>query len=327
METGVLTETLNKFAQVCSLGYAALLPDALHLMSYFVVLEIVVLGVFWALGKGDIAVTAIQKLTVIGFFLFVLSNMGYLSNVLIKSFARAGLIAGGGNVSLRVLFDPSQIIDFGLQATAPIFRESSSMVEFFQNFFDNMFKGLAAIIIILAYCLIACQLFVTILEFYLFSLCAMILIPFSVFRPTSWLGEKAIGAVFSVSLKMMVLGLVVSLSYNTLQTLQLPLDCTTKDVAVLMSMAGVIALLCWHAPAIATQYLSGSPSLSFQSFIGPAATLPLTSYYLMRSTNNTRQTASVSQFREAALKGTGARPAGAPPRQPSTHTSTRGSEK
>ncbi len=77
MDTGILTETLNRFAQVCSLGYAALLPDALHLMSYFVVFEIVALGVFWALGKGDIAVTAMQKLTVIGFFLFVISNMGY----------------------------------------------------------------------------------------------------------------------------------------------------------------------------------------------------------------------------------------------------------
>jgi type IV secretion system protein TrbL len=304
VETGILTDTLNRFAQVCSLGYAGLLPDALRLMTYFVVIEMVVLGVFWALGKGDIAVTAIQKMTVIGFFLFVLSNMGYLSNVLIKSFARAGLMAGGGSLSVQNLFDPSAIVDFGLQATEPIFREKSSMLDFFQHPFDNMFKGLAGIIIILAYALIACQLFITILEFYLFSLCAMILIPFSVFRPTSWLGERAIGAVFAVSLKMMVLGLVVSLSYNTLKTVHLPIDCTAKDVAVLMSIAGVIALLCWHAPAIAAHYLSGSPSLSFQSFAGPALSLPLSAYYLSRS--GTRQTSSVNQFREAALKGTGA---------------------
>jgi type IV secretion system protein TrbL len=253
--------------------------------------------------------------------------MGYLSNVLIKSFARAGLIAGGGSLSVQNLFDPSVIVDFGLQATEPIFRENSSMLDFFQHPFDNMFKGLAGIIIILAYCLIACQLFITILEFYLFSLCAMILIPFSVFRPTSWLGERAIGAVFSVSLKMMVLGLVVSLSYNTLQTLQLPADCTTKDVAVLMSIAGVIALLCWHAPTVAAAYLSGSPSLAFHSFIGPAATLPLTGYYLMRSTNSIRQTASTNQFREAALKGTGQRPASAQSHRSPTYTSAKGSEK
>jgi type IV secretion system protein TrbL len=327
METGILTETLNRFAQVCSLGYGALLPDALRLMSYFVVLEIVVLGVFWALGKGDIAVTAIQKLTAIGFFLFVVSNMGYLSNVLIKSFAKAGLIAGGGSLSVQNLFDPSAIVDFGLQATEPIFATESSLVTFFIHPFDNMFKGLAGIIIILAYALIACQLFITILEFYLFSLCAMILIPFSVFRPTAWLGERAIGAVFSISVKMMVLGLVISLAYNTLKTLNLPVDCDVKEVCVMMVISGTLALLCWHAPTIAAQYLSGSPSLSFQSFIGPAATLPLTGYYLMRSSASTRQTASVNQFREASLKGTGARPAGAPPRQTPTHISTRGNEK
>ena len=100
-----------------------------------------------------------------------------------------------------------------------------------------MFKGLAGIIIILAYALIACQLFITILEFYLFSLCAMMLIPFSVFRPTSWLGERAIGAVFAVSMKMMVLGLVISLAYNTLKTLNLPVDCDVKEVCVLMVIA------------------------------------------------------------------------------------------
>ena len=128
------------------------------------------------------------------------------------------MIAGGGSLSVQNLFDPSAIIDFGLQATQPIFAAEFIDGDIFHHPFDNMFKGLAGIIIILAYCLIACQLFITILEFYLFSLCAMILIPFSVFRPTSWLGERAIGAVFSVSLKMMVLGLVVSLSYNTLKT-------------------------------------------------------------------------------------------------------------
>ena len=317
MDTGILTETLNRFAQCCSLGYAALLPDALHLMNYFVVFEIVALGVFWALGKGDIAVTAMQKLTVIGFFLFVISNMGSLSQALIKSFAKAGLTAGGGSVSVANLFDPSAIIDFGLQATQPIFASGSSLVNFFVHPFDNIFKGLAGIIIILSYCLIACQLFITIVEFYLFSLCAMMLIPFSVFRPTAWLGERAIGAVFAISIKMMVLGLVISLAYNTLKTLNLPVDCDVKEVCVMMAMSGAIALLCWHAPAIAGHYLSGSPTLAFHSFVSPAAMI---GYYLMRSTS-TRHTASRNQFREASLKGKGSQPGGTS----ATNSSTRGS--
>lgn len=269
METGILTSTLNKFGSVISLGYAAVLPDALYLMNYFIVIEIVVLGIFWALGKGDILVDAIRKLTLIGFFLFVLSNMQTLTQALLGSFAKVGLNAGGGSVMMADLFDPSKIIDFGLKACKPIIDSRTNFMDFFIVPYDSLIKLFACLIIILSYVLIALQVFITILEFNIFALAGMILIPFSIFKPLSWLGERAIGAIFSISVKMMVLALVISLSYNTLQTLEVPFTFTSEMVLVIMTMSATIALLCWHAPSMAAQFISGSPSLSFQSFAAP----------------------------------------------------------
>ena len=74
MDTGILTTVLNQLAGRLSLGYARILPDALVLMRYLVAIEIVVLGVFWAFGKSDITVTAIKKITAIGFFLWVVTG-------------------------------------------------------------------------------------------------------------------------------------------------------------------------------------------------------------------------------------------------------------
>jgi len=270
MDTGILTQTLNKFADACTLGYSSVLPDALHLLNYFVVIEIVVLGIFWALGKGDIIVDAIRKLTMIGFFLFVISHMATLAKAIFESFAKIGLTVSNAPVTVADLFDPSKIIDLGLDACRPIIDAHSSLWEFFVVPYDSLIKLFACFIILLSYALIALQLFITILEFYIFTLAGMILIPFSVFKPLSWLGERAIGAIFSIGVKMMVLALVIGLSYNTLQTLSIPFNSTAEMVLVVMVMSGIIALLCWHAPSIAAQFISGSPTLSFQSFVAPA---------------------------------------------------------
>ncbi|MGO9148064.1 MAG: type IV secretion system protein, partial [Desulfomonilia bacterium] len=121
MDSGVLTSVLNQLAGRLSLGYARILPDALVLMRYLVAIEIVVLGVFWALGKSDVTVTAIKKITAIGLFLWIITGMQSLSYALIRSFAQAGLVAGGNAITLTNLFDPSAIIDMGFKTTKPIF--------------------------------------------------------------------------------------------------------------------------------------------------------------------------------------------------------------
>jgi type IV secretion system protein TrbL len=71
---------------------------------------------------------------------------------------------------------------------------------------------------LLGYFIIAIQVFVTYLEFGIVSTLGLILIPFGVLKHTSFLCEKVFGAIISFGVKLMVLGLLVSITVPVLKT-------------------------------------------------------------------------------------------------------------
>jgi type IV secretion system protein TrbL len=274
MDAGILTSVLNQLAGRLSLGYARLLPDALILMRYLVAIEIVILGVFWALGKSDVTVTAIKKITAIGLFLWIITGMQSLSYALIRSFAQAGLVAGGNVLTVANLFDPSAIIDMGFRTTKPIFDSIGGFTNIALHPVNSALQFLAGLMGLFSYFLIAWNLFVVIIEFYLFSVCAMILIPFAVFKPTSWLAERAIGGAFTIGVKLMVLALIVSMSYDIINGLDLtPVTDSNYQLYCAVSLMCVLAYLCWSAPNFAAGIISGGPNLSGSHMLAGAAAL------------------------------------------------------
>lgn len=272
MDTGILTTVLNQLAGRLSLGYARMLPDALVLLRYLVAIEIVMLGVFWALGKSDITVTAIKKITAIGLFLWIVTGMKTLSHSLIMSFAQAGLVAGGNLITTANLFDPSAIIDMGFKVTKPIFDNIGGFSNIALHPVNSALQFITGLIGLFAYFLIGWNLFVVIIEFYLFTVCAVILIPFAVFKPTSWLAEKAIGGTFIIGVKLMVLALIVSVAYDIIGSLDLsPVADDNYAIFCGMSIACVISYLSWSAPNFAASMLAGGPNLSGTHMVAGAA--------------------------------------------------------
>lgn len=262
MTSGILTTMLNQFVTTATLGYSALMPDAMYLMQFFVALEVVLVGLWWALGKDGISVTAIKKLTTIFFFLWVLSNFRTISRAIVASLGQAGIVASGNAIPLSIIFDPSAIVDLGFTATAPVFQNAGGVWSQISSPIDTMIMGWSGVFILLAYFFIAINMFLVVIEFYIFTVCSVLMIPFALFRPTAWLSEKAIGGTFSLGIKVMVLSLVVGLTYNHLQGLAIPPDPEYADLFRMLLSAGFIAFISWHAPSVAAGYLSGSPNLS-----------------------------------------------------------------
>lgn len=274
MDSGILTSVLNQLAGRLSLGYARILPDALVLMRYLVAIELVVLGLFWALGKSDITVTAIKKITAIGFFLWVITEMQTLTYALIRSFAQAGLVAGGNVINLTTLFDPSAIVDMGFRITKPIFDDIGGFTNIAYHPVNSALQFLAGLLGLFSYFFIAWNLFIIIIEFYLFTVCAVILIPFAVFKPTSWLAERAIGGTFTIGVKLMILALIISIAYDVMGGLDLtPVTDNSYQLYCAVSLMCVIAYLCWSAPNFAAGIISGGPNLSGSHFLAGAAAL------------------------------------------------------
>ena len=300
MDSGILTTVLNQLAGRLSLGYARVIPDALVLMRYLVAIEIVILGVYWALGKSDITVTAIKKITAIGLLLWIITGIQSLSYTLIRSFAQVGLVAGGNVINLSNLFDPSAIIDMGFRTTKPIFDSIGGISNLFQHFVNTVLQFLAGLMGLFAYFLIAWNLFIVIIEFYLFTVCAVILIPFAVFKPTAWLAERAIGGTFTIGVKLMVLALIVSLSYDIINSLDLtPITDNNYEVYCAVSLVCVLAYLCWSAPSFAANIISGGPNLTGSHMLAAAAAIG----FAADRTASTAVSRSISTVKTAASLG------------------------
>ncbi|MEE9150171.1 MAG: P-type conjugative transfer protein TrbL [Candidatus Tectomicrobia bacterium] len=263
-DVGVLTSILNTFTFVITGGFARLWPSARWLLETLAIIEIALAALWWMLSREDIIAGLIQRILWFGFFIWMVLQFPHLIDVIRDSFVQAGLTAGGTSITVEEFTNPSQIATFGMIATEPIFQHIAdySAVGAMRNLGDIIVTGLAGLLIVLAFFIIAIQVFITLIEFYLFAVVALLLIPFGVNRHTSFIAERVIGAVISFGVKLMVLAFVASIGLPVLATLNVPPDPELRQVLSLLLASLALAALTWHAPAIAAGLLAGTPSLA-----------------------------------------------------------------
>lgn len=102
---------------------------------------------------------------------------------------------------------------------------------------------------------------------------SLILVPFGINKHTAFLSEKAIGAIFSISIKMMVLQFILCLAVPMMQNWGTMLTGKEDPATLLYVLLGcaAMAFLTWQAPGLAASLLSGSPSLTAGNAIGAAS--------------------------------------------------------
>jgi type IV secretion system protein TrbL len=258
MDPGILTTTLNNFQTVLSAGWGNLQPAINYLIGALLSIEIVMLGLWWALGGGEQLVGVMKKVLYLGFWLWVVRQFPMISNAFVDSLIQAGKIAGGGGGSS--LYDPSNIIRYGLNTTAPLIKEISSMG--ITEIVNGLVLAICYVMIMLAYILIAWQIFYAVLEFYLISALVGIFLPFGFLEPTKFLAEKAVGAVIASGIKLMVLAFIMAVIEPVLRTLTFSGNMTLTEIWSALLTVGAIAFLTWNAPGVAAGLMAGSPSLS-----------------------------------------------------------------
>ena len=113
--------------------------------------------------------------------------------------------------------------------------------------------------------LIACQVCIAVIEYYLVVTLASCLIPFGISQHTRFLAEKAIGAAVAVSVKLMVLSFVVALIQPVLGQLHYSSgggEILLNESLAMCLVCILLAILVWRAPGFASDLLAASPSLS-----------------------------------------------------------------
>jgi len=270
-DTGILTTLLNKFLLVFSAGAGNLQSPAGRLLLIIGGIELTLAGIWWALKGENIAVGLLQKLLLLGLFFFFVQSWTTLLNAVLDGFVWAGFTAGGSNpgAGAALIKDPSAIVSQALVITAPLQDELRAL-----SWYDVgslVLLGWAYIVTILAFFVLAIQVFVTYLEFYLVAALSLILVPFGAFRHTAFLAERAFGSVISFGVKLMVLAFIIAAAGPILSTIALPAGPSIQQTYMVLLAALAIAFLAWHAPGIAAGMISGGPTLTAGSAAGFAA--------------------------------------------------------
>ena len=292
-DTGVIDNFLNVFTGYIDSGFGLLGNDVGFLTATLIGIYITLAGLFWAMGGDDnVLGRFLKKILYIGAFAFILNSFSTLADIIFKSFAQAGLTAGGGTLSADDLLRPGQVASTGFSAAWPLLEQASSMmgfVSFFENFLTIMVLLFAWAIVILAFFILAVQMFVTIIEFKLTSLAGFILVPFALWNRTSFLAERVLGNVVSSGIKVMVLAVIVGIGSNFFAEFTTSMQGQEPDLGAAMSLAlGALSLfgLGIFGPGIANGIVSGGPQLGAGAAVGRRSRQPWLRYW--RSSRNCR---------------------------------------
>ncbi|HEU4962076.1 MAG TPA: P-type conjugative transfer protein TrbL [Sphingomonas sp.] len=274
-DLNVIDRFLQAFIRYIDSGFGLLGGDVHFLTATLIGIDITLAGLFWAMGGDDNVIgRLIKKILYVGAFAFILNSFSTLADIIFRSFAQAGLTAGGGTLMADDLLKPGRLAGTGFSAAWPLLEQVSQLMGF-TTFFDN-FLTIAVLlfawaIVIITFFILAVQMFVTIIEFKLTSLAGFILVPFALWNRTSFLAERVLGNVVSSGIKVMVLAVIVGIGSNFFTEFTTALQGQEPDIGQAMSLT--LASLTMFGlgifgPSIASGLVAGAPQLGAGAALG-----------------------------------------------------------
>jgi type IV secretion system protein TrbL len=274
----VIDQFLQTFIRYIDSGFGLLGSDVRYLTATLIGIDITLVGLFWSLGgEGDVLAKLIRKVIYVGAFAFIINQFSTLADIVFRSFASAGLTAGGNTLNEDDLLRPGKLAKVGFDAAAPLLDQVSKLMgftTFFDNFLTIVVLMFAWALVILAFFILAVQMFVTILEFKLTALAGFILVPFALWNRTAFLAERVLGNVVSSGIKVMVLAVIVGIGSNFFDQFTTSLQGRDPDIAQAMSLALASLTLFGlgiFGPGIASGLVAGAPQLGAGAALGTVA--------------------------------------------------------
>ncbi len=268
-EHTVINDFLGLIDKQISQGFGLLENEVLWLFNTLVVLNILLAGLHMAVNGNEIIVPFFRRLMLIGFFAFLITNWNPLTQTIADSFVELGIEAGGRSITKAQMMDPGTVAFQGFRTVDPLLEAIEAMsgpVDTFVNLADIAIIGICSLFTIVAFFVIAIQMFLAIVRFKLGALVAFVLIPFAVFNKTAFIAERPLSWVVASGVRLMVISVIVTITLNMYSNIQI----TTADDVTLRTAGGValgaalLMVLAWQGPALAQELMTGVPSLSAQ---------------------------------------------------------------
>jgi type IV secretion system protein TrbL len=265
MDFNLLTSTLSAFVGALAAGQARVQAAGSGVLRGLVIIEIVLAGSWVALGSASLP-SLFKKLLHITFWMWFATSFPTVVKAFSDSLVQLGLSAGQQPGNMGLLLDPSRIAGQALDATAPLV---AAMDDAGFHIKDAIVLGLCYLAIMGCFFVMAGQICLAIIEYYLIVTLATCLIPFGVSSHTKFIAEKAIGAAVAVSVKLMVLSFVVALIQPVLGHIRFSGggDIKMNELMAMILVSGLLACVVWRAPGFASDLLAGSPSLGAAAIV------------------------------------------------------------
>ncbi|WP_320177653.1 P-type conjugative transfer protein TrbL [Roseovarius pacificus] len=273
--TGVIDNFLGIFTSYIDSGFGLLGGEVAFIATTLIVIDVTLAALFWAWGADDDIIARLVKKTLfVGIFAYIISNWNNLARIVFESFAGLGLMASGTGFSAADLLRPGRVAQTGLEAGRPLLESISDLmgwIAVFENLVQILCLFFAWALVILAFFILAVQLFVTLIEFKLTTLAGFVLIPFGLFGKTAFMAERVLGNVISSGIKVLVLAVIIGIGSTLFSQFTAGFGGATPTIddamAIVLAALSLLGLGIF-GPGIASGLVSGGPQLSVGAAVG-----------------------------------------------------------
>ncbi|WP_206455696.1 P-type conjugative transfer protein TrbL [Aurantimonas marina] len=273
--TGVIDRFLEVFTRYIDSGFGLLGGEIAFIATTLIVIDVTLAALFWSWGADDDIVARLVKKTLfVGVFAYLISNWNNLARIIFESFAGLGLQASGTGFTTADLMRPGRVAQTGLDAGRPLLESISGLmgyISFFENFIQIACLFLAWALVLLAFFILAVQLFVTLIEFKLTTLAGFVLIPFGLFGKSAFMAERVLGNVISSGIKVLMLAVIIGIGSTLFGEFTAGFgdaEPTIDDAMAIVLAALSLLGLGIFGPGIAGGIVSGGPQLGAGAAVG-----------------------------------------------------------
>lgn len=272
---GVIDNFLGIFTRYIDSGFGLLGGEVAFIATSLIVIDVTLAALFWSWSADDDIIARLVKKTLfVGAFAYLIGNWNNLAKIVFDSFAGLGLKASGTGFTAQDLMRPGKVAQTGLDAARPLLDSISDLmgwVAFFENFIQIACLLFAWALVVLAFFILAIQLFVTLIEFKLSTLAGFVLIPFGLFGKTAFMAERVLGNVISSGIKVLVLAVIIGIGSTLFSQFTLGFGGQTPSIddamAIVLAALSLVGLGIF-GPGIASGLVSGGPQLGAGAAVG-----------------------------------------------------------
>jgi type IV secretion system protein TrbL len=276
-DVAIIDRFLDIFSRYIDSGFGLIAGDVGFLVKILIGVDVVLAALAWAAGEDEVIQAFAKKVLYVGFFAFILNNWNSLAQAIFKSFAALGLKATGSSLSYADFLRPGKLAQAGVQGADVLLAQIqrlSGFPEVFWNLSEIMLMALAWVVTLIAFFVLAIMLFLAVVEFKLTTLKGFILVPFALWRGTSFIAEPVLGQVITSGVRILVFAVVTGIGTQIFSQI-LPsnpaAELSLQDALTVLLASMTVGGLALHAPKIAAGIVSGAPQLGLGAAVAPAA--------------------------------------------------------